>query len=122
MRRVLQTALGALLLAVVWWPGMNYFGYCHASGKFLTEREKIDAAIEDAISPYPPPLARTFEQRTENPSPLALLAIDGEELDPRPREFLSEVPERERQRSFRTRFHIQRDNQLRLRVERILIG
>lgn len=58
VRRALQVALGVLLLAVAWWPGMNYFGFCHESGRFLTEREKIDAAIEDAISPYPPTLMR----------------------------------------------------------------
>ena len=71
VRRALQVALGAMLLAVVWWPGMNYFGFCHGSGRFLTEREKIDAAIEDAISPYPPPLASLGNYPPKDPIPYA---------------------------------------------------
>ncbi len=74
VRRGFQVALGVLLLAVVWWPGMNYFGFCHASGRFLTDREKIDAAIEDAIAPYPPPLASLGNYPPTEPIPYASIA------------------------------------------------
>jgi hypothetical protein len=67
IRRGLQVALGALLLAVVWWPGMKYFGYCHGSGRFLTDREKVDAAIGSAIASYPPTLASLGNYPPENP-------------------------------------------------------
>jgi hypothetical protein len=71
VHRVVRVALSALLLATVWWPGMNYFGFCHDSGRFLTERQKIDAAIEDAISPYSPPLASRGNYPPKDPIPYA---------------------------------------------------
>lgn len=69
VRRGLQVVLGVLLLAVVWWPGMNYFGFCHATGRFLTDKEKIDIAIADAISSYPPPLASLGNYPPKDPIP-----------------------------------------------------
>ncbi len=50
--------LGAVLLAIVWWPGRSYFGFCHAEGRYLSDAEKIDIGIEAALASYPPPLAR----------------------------------------------------------------
>jgi hypothetical protein len=57
LQRTFRVAFGVLLLAIAWWPGMNYLGFCHGSGRFLTERQKIDAAIGGVIASYPPPLA-----------------------------------------------------------------
>jgi hypothetical protein len=34
-----QFALGVAILAIVWWPGMNYFGFCRGSLSFPTDRE-----------------------------------------------------------------------------------
>jgi hypothetical protein len=57
LRRKLLIALCAVVLALGVWPAPAYFGLCYSKGRFLTDREKIDVAIGDAIASYPPPLA-----------------------------------------------------------------
>jgi hypothetical protein len=55
-RVVLLAALAAAIAAAIWWPGMNYYGYCHAEGRFVPDAEKIDAAVTRVLWAYPPPL------------------------------------------------------------------
>jgi hypothetical protein len=55
-RRLLWGAVAIVVLGLIAWPGLAYFGFCYSKGRFLSEREKIDAAIRDALYSYPPPL------------------------------------------------------------------
>jgi hypothetical protein len=39
---------------VVRWFGLNYAGYCHSEGRYLSEQEQIEIAIRDVLASYPP--------------------------------------------------------------------
>ncbi|HSC74692.1 MAG TPA: hypothetical protein VLB90_00460 [Pseudomonadales bacterium] len=75
MKYIKQFFLAVTLLAVggfVWWAGMNYTGYCHAEGRYLSDEEKIDLAIRDILQTYPPVLTENavgviHSKRPENP-------------------------------------------------------
>jgi hypothetical protein len=57
MRYVKWISIGLPVLGVawvVWWYGLNYAGYCHAEGRYLSEREQIEAAIRAVLVIYPP--------------------------------------------------------------------
>lgn len=44
------------LLAIgfaVWWMGMNYNGYCHAEGRYLSDEERINSAVQYVLASYP---------------------------------------------------------------------
>lgn len=68
----LVTAYGAYLGYLA---RLNYTGYCHAAGKFLTDDEKIRMAVADVLKTYPPAVIRTpvvtdglqFTRRPANP-------------------------------------------------------
>ncbi len=52
------------LLAIgfsVWWMGMNYNGYCHAEGRYLSDEEKINSAVQFVLDRYPPTISKQIE-------------------------------------------------------------
>jgi hypothetical protein len=57
LSRHARTAAGTVFLALVAWCGLIYFGFCPSRVGFLSDEEKIDSAIRDALYGYPPPLA-----------------------------------------------------------------
>ena len=56
-------SIGCLLAAGAaygaWWMGMNYTGYCHAEGRYLSDQEKFDSAIQYVLDRYPPTISKT---------------------------------------------------------------
>lgn len=65
MRNIKKGLLLVGLLAigwVVWWCGMNYTGYCHAEGRYLSDDEKIRPAIQFVLDRYPPTISKTIER------------------------------------------------------------
>lgn len=63
--------LNRALLTLAFWVGvgcltylgyqarLTYLGYCHAADKFLSNDEKINAAIEELLKKYPAAVVRT---------------------------------------------------------------
>lgn len=52
------------LLAIgfaVWWMGMNYNGYCHAEGRYLSDEERINSAVQYVLDRYPPTISKQIE-------------------------------------------------------------
>lgn len=59
MKYVKRIFLAVAVVAVsgfVWWAGMNYTGYCHAEGRYLSDEERINLAITNILQTYPPVL------------------------------------------------------------------
>jgi hypothetical protein len=55
MKYVKRFFMAVTFLAVgsfVWWAGMNYTGYCHAEGRYLSDEEKIDSAVQHVLAGY----------------------------------------------------------------------
>ena len=54
----------AAVLAYVAYLGylarLNYTGYCHAEGKYLTDGEKIRMAVADELKRYPPAISSAY--------------------------------------------------------------
>lgn len=49
MRKLKKIILAILLASfcyAFWWCAMNYAGYCHAEGRFLSDQEKIYSAVK----------------------------------------------------------------------------
>jgi hypothetical protein len=64
MKFVRRFFIAVTILAVggfVWWAGMNYTGYCHAEGRYLSDEEKINSAIRFALYGYPPSISKEIE-------------------------------------------------------------
>ena len=53
MKYVKRFFLAVTVLTVggfVWWAGMNYTGYCHAEGRYLSDEEKIKSAVQYIVN------------------------------------------------------------------------
>lgn len=55
-KRCAAVALGLALLYLGLRAGLNYSGFCLEQRRYLTEREKIEIAIERILRSYPPTL------------------------------------------------------------------
>lgn len=51
---VLSIAFLIPIAVLVWWPGLNYLGYCRSESHFLSDEEAIDLAIANTLALYPP--------------------------------------------------------------------
>jgi hypothetical protein len=75
MKYVKRFFLAVTVLTVggfVWWAGMNYTGYCHAEGRYLSDEERINLAITNILQTYPPVLTENavgviHAKRPDNP-------------------------------------------------------
>jgi len=57
VKKILGTAVVLPLGFCIWWSGMNYAGYCHKEGRFLSDEEKIHSAIRYVLAGYPPSIS-----------------------------------------------------------------
>jgi hypothetical protein len=65
MKYVKRFFLAVTFLALggfTWWAGMNYTGYCHAEGRYLSDEEKINSAVQFVFNRYPPTISKTIEK------------------------------------------------------------
>lgn len=73
VKRVIGAVVFLVVSGFVWWAGMNYTGYCHAEGRYLSDEEKIDLAIKNILQTYPPVLTDNaagviHSKRPDNPA------------------------------------------------------
>jgi hypothetical protein len=57
---------GAALFAagcVLWYYSLNYRGYCHAEGRYLSDREKIEVGVKFLLDAVYPPSIPIYEIR-----------------------------------------------------------
>ena len=65
MKKVKRVVCVMALCAVgfsIWWMGMNYSGYCHAEGRYLSDDEKIRSAVQYVLNRYPPTISKKIEK------------------------------------------------------------
>ncbi|HNE26465.1 MAG TPA: hypothetical protein PLH12_04925 [Pseudomonadales bacterium] len=46
LKKIILAILPASFCYAFWWCAMNYAGYCHAEGRFLSDQEKIYSAVK----------------------------------------------------------------------------
>jgi hypothetical protein len=61
MKKVFWGGGVALGVFVFWWCGMNYTGYCHSQGRYLSNEEKIRSAVDFTLNRYPPTISRKIK-------------------------------------------------------------
>lgn len=80
MRAISKVFLGLLGCAVfygLWWSGMNYTGYCHAQGRYLSEEELINLSVKNAILTFPPVIRTIGNDNNSFIRPIKFVAYSG---------------------------------------------